>query len=134
MNRSMLHGLRNEAGDVGLLAQAALEGQKDAISPLMDALQENRMESLYLVEQGKCYMVQTPTFYWLGRVKYVDWVKVVLEDVTQVFDTGTIEDCFGKGIITNGETFPKNITVTINTDMIGACPDWIHPLPPQVRS
>lgn len=105
----------------------ALLSNVDCGFALMDALMESG--DLPMLTVGQCYMVKTAAHYYLGRVREASYSSVILEMVSEVYDTGEIGKCWTTGKPTTYENYPDDVTVTISTGAIVACPSWPKPLP-----
>ncbi len=69
------------------LAGAIQEGD-DALRPILhDKLEDHNLMNT-MVEVGKVYLIETVTFYWMGRVVKADFVCLTMENVWAVYETG----------------------------------------------
>ena len=102
-------------------AASALLNDEDAWHGLMDALEEGGEMPLF--EVGKCYLVKTHALYYLGRVKAVSFEGVILEQVSEVYDTGPM-NLFFAGTIKQFESYPKGVTCPIPIGSIQAAPSY----------
>ena len=124
---SLLPLLEHPSVNVRVSAHAALGGDASALCGVLDALTEHG--ELPMLEVGKCYMIKTPTIYYLGRVKSIDYVCVVLEAASEVYETGETGKCWREGKPAGFEAFPAEETVSIPISSIISAISWSQKLP-----
>lgn len=76
------------------------------------------------MEIGKCYLVQTVTHYWLGRVVEMGPHSVTLEEASWVVDTGRMHEFMQKGKAQGMEIEPVGV---VCCQWLAWLP-WPHPL------
>lgn len=81
-----------------------------------------------VLQVGKMVMLRTVTLYYIGRVKAIDGMGVLLEDAAWVADQGTMNDCLRTGQVKEWDTFDEPVYVAL-APMVD-CIAWKHkPLP-----
>lgn len=76
--------------DRGGAAVAALLGDRAAADSLTDHLHETGEADVTPLEVGKCYLIQTVTMYYVGRVAEIRGAFAVLEQASWVHWTGRL--------------------------------------------
>lgn len=66
-----------------------------------------------VLKPGEMVMVRTVTLYYIGRVKALDGMGVLLEDAAWVADQGTMNDCLRTGQVKEFDTFEDPIYVAL---------------------
>lgn len=128
MNNSLLFQIGEHCPKMQNVVMSALEGDFTSAAALFDfALEEGlKMQS---IEVGLCYMVKTHTHYYLGKVIAVNFAEIVLTEAFEVYDTGSLEECYGQGKIKSYEAFPKDAKVSIPVGSINGTISWTNKLP-----
>lgn len=91
--------------------KAMLGGQSDAAHPY---------------EVGACYLVETVTKYYLGRLSSVTAGELVLDEASWIADTGRFHECLRDGTASEVEPCPGK--VIIGRGAVVAVLPWGKPL------
>jgi hypothetical protein len=86
-------------------------------------------QSMYQI--GAHLFVQTVTFFYTGRLTFVNENEIILEDVALVADTGRFTQAVKEGKLNEVEIFPEG--VSINRGSIVAVSPWKHKLPQEQK-
>jgi hypothetical protein len=79
------------------------------------------------MKKGESVFIRTVTTYYTGRVRRLSRSWVVLDDVTNVFQTGPFSAFFERGIASRAERMPDGTSVA--RSMITDVSPWSHALP-----
>ena len=106
-------------------AVVILSGDATGFEPLHDLLEEGGFMSS--IKVGDNYLIQTVTFYYVGKVKSVNFAEIVLSEASCVFDTGRLHDCLRDGAFNEVEPLLDDIVIQMGS--VGASTKWRHKLP-----
>lgn len=84
------------------------------------------MSDTALLREGASYFFKTFAHYYLGRVTLITPTHVVLENASEVYETGPLASFFGAGVIKYVEILPDGWTVPLSGSAWGP---WAHALP-----
>ena len=79
-----------------------------------------------LITEGKAYFFKTFSHYYLGRVRHATPTHVVLDEASEVYDTGPLATFFGEGKPKRCERLPDGWSVPLGATAFGP---WDHKLP-----
>lgn len=71
------------------------------------------------MEIGKCYFFKTLGHYYLGRLVSRDHTHAVIDDGSEVFETGPLDTFFGKGQPKMSERVPNGWMVPLSGANVG---------------
>lgn len=80
-------------------------------------------------EIGACYLVETVTKYFTGRLIYVGPHEIALTEAAWIVDTDRYADAMRTGNLSEIEPYPDGCAVTIGRSAIVSATQWLHKLP-----
>ena len=106
------------------LCEAALDGDEVAPYAVLDCALEEGIEGMQSVKIGHRVMVKTHTHYYRGTVVASNLMEIVLDGsvskgalplpgVFEVYDIGSLTECYEQGRINSEEKLPDWATVSI---------------------
>jgi hypothetical protein len=116
---------------LGPVLQAAA-GDESATAAVLDFLAERGETLIPPMEVGKCYLIETPQWYYTGRVVELGTAWVVLEDAAQIHWMSDFPTALAAGTFASGSEVspvPKGQLVRLPAHWIGPVFDWPHSLP-----
>lgn len=77
-----------------------------------------------IVKVGSMVFVRTVTLYYVGKVKAVDGMGIVLSDAAWVADQGSMSESLLTGKVKDSDYFPDDVFV--NTGAVVDITPWRH--------
>jgi hypothetical protein len=88
-------------------------------------------EKTHSLEIGKCYLIRTVTFYYVGKLISITDSDLVLEQASWISDTGRFSNALTSGVFNEVEPYPNKVMV--NRDVIVDYCEWDHDLPKEQK-
>lgn len=129
---TLLRGHPNR--DVSELSDAVAAGDSEAVYGLLDVIEEEGIEMyqkdlLDVLEVGKCAVLMTDTFYWIGVVERIGLSGVILKDTAWVADFGHFENSLknGEKSVNEADPVPGDGRWFVANAHIRSAGLWPHP-------
>jgi hypothetical protein len=110
----------------------ALQEDEWILPILLDYLQDEMgVDFMMALEVGQAYLIRTVTHYYTGKVKYVSFTNIILEEAAWIPDTGRFSECLRTGNLQEVEPYPGECIINAAA-VVDAC-RWNHKLPREAK-